>query len=464
MKTRRPEETASPGWMPAAEAAGALGVNRATLYAYVSRGYVRSQPAPGATRQRWYARDDVERLRGRAEARHDPDKAAARALQWGVPILESAIALIDGERLYYRGHDAVVLARTRSIAEIASLIWTGGFERAFPGPVDPLGVDGQASAGELSFLPRAQTALAAASERDPGAYDLRQDSVALTGWRILQTLTQVGTSLEPRGTRRLPAFRRPRPRSRRSARPGNSGKALQTEVSIRRERAGRQQDAPAIEQTLASAWAVSARGVDILRSAVILCADHELNVSSFTARCVASAGATPYAVALAGLAALGGVRHGGASARVESMLESVQSLRQVRSAVGERLRRGEPIDGFGHPLYRDGDPRATALLGLLADRYGASAELAFVDEFSRAAISLLREKPNIDFALAAVARVLRLPAGAPLALFAIGRTIGWIGHAIEQYSTGLLIRPRAKYVGAPPLAANTQRERSLTEV
>ena len=60
------------------------------------------------------------------------------------------------------------------------------------------------------------------------------------------------------------------------------------------------------------------------------------------------------------------------------------------------------------------------------------------------------ERPNLDFALAAAARVLRLPAGAPLMLFAIGRTIGWIGHAIEQYATGQLIRPRAKYVGVVP--------------
>jgi len=71
-------------------------------------------------------------------------------------------------------------------------------------------------------------------------------------------------------------------------------------------------------------------------------------------------------------------------------------------------------------------------------------------KFEAAANALIRDKPNLDFALAAVARVLRLPAGSPLMLFAIGRTIGWIGHAIEQYATDQLIRPRAKYVGVPP--------------
>ena len=109
-------------WIGAAEAAGLLGVTRATLYAYVSRGYVRSQARSGSSRERGYSRDDIERVRRRTEERRDPDKAAARALQWGVPVLESAITLIDAGALYYRGHDAAALARFRSVEEVASLI------------------------------------------------------------------------------------------------------------------------------------------------------------------------------------------------------------------------------------------------------------------------------------------------------------------------------------------------------
>jgi citrate synthase len=181
------------------------------------------------------------------------------------------------------------------------------------------------------------------------------------------------------------------------------------------------------------------------------CADHELNVSSFAARCVASAGSHPYAVVIAGLAALEGPKHGGASTRVESMLDSMRTVRPLRAAMAARLRRGEPIDGFGHPLYRDGDPRARLLLDLLDERYAKSGEYRFVREFARAAAETTGEHPNVDFALAALARVLRLPAGSPLMLFAIGRSVGWIGHAIEQYATGQLIRPRARYVGVPPV-------------
>jgi citrate synthase len=395
-------------WIAAAEAAAALGVSRATLYAYVSRGYVRSQPTAGASRARGYSREDVERLRRRAEARRDPDKAAAHALHWGMPILESSIALIDGTNLYYRGHDALDLARSRSIQEVASLIWTGRFDAGFHTPAAPRMAE-RREQDDLPFVARAQSRLAAAAARDPRAFDLRATSTAQCGWHMLQLLTAIAT------------------RSRAVA--------------------------PTIDRALGRAWKVNASGIDVLRAALILCADHELNVSSFTARCVASAGSNPYAVVVAGLSALEGTRHGGASARVEAMLDSARRTTQPRTIVNARLRRGEPIDGFGHPLYRRGDPRAIMLIEMLRERYARSPELMFVLGFRDAAASAVHEEPNLDFALAAVSRVLKLPLGSPLTIFALGRTIGWIGHAIEQYATGQLIRPRAKYVGVVPAAA-----------
>jgi citrate synthase len=393
-------------WLTAAEAARALGVSRATLYAYVSRKLVRSQARPGAARERGYAREDVERLRRRTEERRAPDKAAARVLQWGLPVLETSISLIDGDRLYYRGHDAVELARTRPLQQVASLVWTGGFDAALP----PLQPARQPRVDEsLPFIARAQAQVAVAAVHDPSAFDSRAESVAQCGWRILQSLTCAAVPTRP------------------------------VEATI--------------EQTLAAAWRVGARGADLLRAALVLCADHELNVSSFTARCVASAGATPYAVVLAGLAALGGARHGGTTARAESMLAALRREPDLRRAVAARLQRGERMEGFGHPLYPQGDPRAAALMGWLRERFARSAELAFVQKVAAAATAATGMHPNVDFTLAALARVLRLPPGAPLAVFAIGRTIGWIGHAIEQYATGQLIRPRARYVGALPVVS-----------
>src|ERR1051325_867537 len=112
-------------WLSAAEAAKRLGVNVTTLYAYVSRGFIRSEPSAGKSRARRYRREDVEHLRSRNEERRDPGKAGQRALHWGVPVLESSFALIADGRLYYRGHDVAELARPRTVEEGGSLLWTG---------------------------------------------------------------------------------------------------------------------------------------------------------------------------------------------------------------------------------------------------------------------------------------------------------------------------------------------------
>src|SRR5262249_27623121 len=274
-------------WMSASDACRVLRITPATLYAYVSRGFVRSEATRSASRQRRYSRDDVERLRRREEGRRDPDRTAAATLRWGLPILEPAITLIADNTLFYRGHDAVELARTRSVAEVAALIWTGTFDDPFAGRVR-LPKLTSAGDGRLPFTARAQRALAVASAHDHTASDLRAPSVALPGWRILWLLPSVAAAAAPAG--------------------------------------------PPIEQALADAWRVERRGLAALRAALIVCADHELNVSSFTARCVASAGSTPYAVVSAGLGALEGVRHGGISLRVESMLTAIRRAPGVRVA------------------------------------------------------------------------------------------------------------------------------------
>src|SRR5262249_29157283 len=148
-----------------------------------------------------------------------------------------------------------------------------------------------------------------------------------------------------------------------------------------------------IEEVLARAWQVPPGGMDVLRAALVLCADHELNVSSFTARAVASAGSHLYAVVIAGLAALEGPKHGGAGARVESMLGSMRRARPVSAAIAARLQRGEPLDGFGHPLYPAGDPRATTLLELLGERFSRSSEYVYVVRCVDAVAAVTGERP-----------------------------------------------------------------------
>ncbi len=388
-------------WLDADEAVEALGVSRATLYAYVSRGRIRSEAAPGGERRSRYARDDIERLLARSRERRNPEKAAEQALHWGLPILESAITLIADGHIYYRGHDAGTLARERSIADVAALLWTGTADGRVLGP-PPRTPAAPRTRDGVPFIAAAQSALALASAGDPLAYDLRPRTVAQTGWRILWLLTRLAAG---------------------------SGRAGET-----------------VDATLASAWGAP-RSAELIRAALIACADHELNVSAFTARCVASAGASPYNVVIAGLAALEGTKHGGATARFDAFWDTLPRKADLRAAFTERLRRGEIIEGFGHPLYPGGDPRAALLLAMLPKGKTAT----FARELAAAAKAVIGEAPTVDFALVAVARALKLPNGAALTLFAIGRTIGWIGHAVEQYEADAIIRPRAKYVGATPL-------------
>ena len=392
-------KTGDDAWLDTEEASRLLGVNRATLYAYVSRGRVRSEPVPGSRRRR-YAREDLERLKARAAERRNPEKAAEQALHWGLPILESEITLIADGRIYYRGHDAALLAREHSLADVAALLWTGEANGALLQAPSRISAE-RVARSAMPFVPRAQAALAVAAAHDPAAYDFRAHAVAQTGWRILHLLASVAAGANAGG----------RP----------------------------------IDATLAHSWKVPAHA-DLLRAALILCADHELNVSTFAARCVASARSSPYGVVIAGLAALEGTKHGGTTARIESLWDSLARARDIEHALAGRLRRGEPIEGFGHPLYPGGDPRANLLLEMLPRTRNA----AFAANLAAAGRAILGEAPTLDFALVALARAVGLADGTALTLFAIGRAIGWIAHAIEQYAQEAVIRPRARYVGETP--------------
>src|ERR1041385_6831684 len=315
-------------WLSSETAAERLGVSRATLYAYVSRGLVRSTATPGHPRQLRYAAEDIDALRSRGEERRDPSRAPERALHFGVPVLESAITLIENGHLYYRGHDVGELARTRSVEEVAALIWTGSVESDFAATQLHV-VAGTKTSEGLPFVSRAQSVLPLVAARDSLAFDLRPKAVAQTGWRILNLLASIA--------------------------------AESSELE------------DTIDETLHRRWVPrTPHAAELLRAALIVSADHELNVSSLSARCVASAGANPYPVVIAGLAAIEGAKHGGIGARVETMFDEVRRARDVRKALGERLRRGEPVVGFGHPLYPGGDPRAKVLMEMLAKRFPKS--------------------------------------------------------------------------------------------
>ena len=185
-------------------------------------------------------------------------------------------------------------------------------------------------------------------------------------------------------------------------------------------------------------------------AALVLLADHELAASTVAARVAASVRADPYAVVSAGLAAVSGTLHGGASLGIEDLLREIDRPDRAASVVGPRLRRGERLRGFGHRLYPAGDPRARVLLDRLRAAAAGSPRLEVVEALLETTTGRGLPEPTVDLALAALAHVTAMTRGAGEAIFAIARTAGWIAHALEEYDRNTPIRPRAIYTGPSP--------------
>lgn len=397
-----------PTHFSAAEAAAELGVNLPTLYAYVSRGLLRSE-AEGRSRRRRYLAEDIWLLKQRKQHRRDPGKAAQEALHWGLPVLESRLSVIHSGRLYYAGRDVVTLAQTCTIEQVAALLWMGDLNAPFPDELLALPEWKTLSdvAADLPPLEGLQLFLPVAAAHDPLAYDIRPASVQRAGARVLRLLAAAAVASRP--------TRDP------------------------------------IAQVLQRRWAPKTPDVAaLLQAALVLYADNGLNPSSFTARCVASAGSTPYALVAAGLAALQGSKHGGACERAQGLLEEVREARGAHRAVMTRMRRGESLPGFGHPLYPAGDPRGAFLMQLIAEHRPKSPEVKLALALTEAVRELMNEHPTVDFGVVTLCRALGLPPGAALSLLGVGRVVGWIAHGLEQYQEGREIRPRARYAGDLP--------------
>ena len=198
----------------------------------------------------------------------------------------------------------------------------------------------------------------------------------------------------------------------------------------------------ALDQRLASGWSLNGDCAAALRRALVLLADHELNASTFSVRVAASTGAPVAACLLAGLSALTGPRHGGAGAAALALLGDAER-RGPAVAVRQTLTAHRHLPGFGHPLYPLGDPRAAALFEILPG-------YALADDLCAEVENVCGLRPNIDFALAVLTRLGNLPDDASFRLFALGRSIGWVAHAVEQFGDDKLIRPRAQYTGVLP--------------
>ena len=405
--------------LSAREAAELLGVKLPTLYAYVSRGLLRSLPGAGGGRVRRYLRADVDALRERSRG----SAAAAGALRFGEPVLDSGITEMTAQGPAYRGQLATRLAQEGVPFEsVAELLWTG----ELPGapPEWPVPETAPRLAGLARLLPEdappasvRPLVVAAWASRDPGRFDPRPEAV-LPRARSATRLLAASLGL-----------------------PGSP------------ERASAAWRAPCIAGAVLTAFGVEPTPArrQATDGLLVLMADHELNASTFAARVAASTHADVYASIQAGLATLSGPLHGGASDQVEALVREIQRPGDAARVVHDRARRGEQVPGFGHPIYRKtgGDPRAKALLEIAWELDADSDDVERVTALVTAMEGAGRPAPNVDAAAVALRAALGLPAGAVAGIFAVGRSAGWVAHILEQYESGQLLRPRARYVGPP---------------
>lgn len=379
-------------WLTTEQAMAQLGVRAQTLYAYVSRGLIHADPDPDDPRRSRYRAGDVSALQARKARGRKIADVAEGAIAWGEPVLTSSITTVSGGRLYYRGMDAVVLAETETFEGVARLLRgdDGVALRHTDRPVPP---------DAPSMRGRAFAALAARASRPLPASPQLDGDLAIEGATLLDILADAVIGVCQSGP---------------------------------------------IHERLGRAWGCGRTGCDLIRRALVLLADHELNASTFAARVAASTGASLSAAALAGLSTLSGPLHGGLAERVKALALQARIV-GPGEALAARPVHWPTAPGFGHPLYPLGDPRARALLG------GFSPSPA-LEGLERTMESATGERVNVDFALVALTEALDLPDDAPFALFAIARCAGWTAHAIEQITTGALIRPRARYAGPQPTA------------
>jgi citrate synthase len=397
-------------YLSAQDAASRLGVSLATLYAYVSRGRIDSRPGADG-RSREYSASDIEQLIGRRQAGRGAAQGAAHSLAWGLPVLETRISLIRQHGHYYRGESAIALAEAGArLEDTARLLWDCGDH-------DPFAVT--------------------PSRRWPDAV------TALLRQRNLPPTTRTAAALP------LLALDATHPHSSDPRHRRDYAAQLLRETTALL--CGARPGSHPIHQQIAASWQVEAAELpELVRCALVLCADHELNASAFATRVAASTGASLHAAVGAGLATLSGPQHGGATARAYAFIQEMLLETRPADRVRERLQRGDSVPGLGHPLYVEGDPRATILLKALRAIRSQPAKLPRILQLAGTTQSLCGLRPNLDFALAAIAAAYELGADAAMTIFAAGRMAGWLAHALEQQESGSLIRPRASYAGRMP--------------
>ncbi|CAN5537749.1 citrate synthase [soil metagenome] len=401
-------------FLDAKAAAKLLGVEVRTLYAYASRGLVRSMRAgPGLKRQ--YAKSDLERLKARSGARAGHGAVAAGALRWGEPVLDSAITQITSRGPAYRGRLATELAASGVRFEnVAELLWSGylpGEPISWPRAAFSLAHLGKLVPAAARPLEVMSLLVPLAGLTDPQRGDGRPDAI-VARCRLLVPLLAAALGW-------------------------SAGAAHVTRALA----------APTIATICARALGLADDAAPAISTVLVVLADHELNASSFAARVAASTDADPSACFAAALATVSGPRHGSAAETLARFADSIGSPERAAKTVRELRDRGEALPGFGHMLYPAGDPRTPPVLALARGSSNKRARTIIAIADAVAGSHRTPLYPTVDVGLAALVASLGLEPAAGSGLFAVARSAGWLAHVLEQRAAGFLLRPRARYTG-----------------
>lgn len=408
-------------YLSANEATALLGIRKQTLYAYVSRGWVRSV-AQDQRKERLYLLGDLERLRTRAQVRAGHESAAASAMNWGEPIIATSITEICSDGPHYRGYCAVELAQCEvSFEAVAELLWNGEMQE----PMRPW-ITTEPSSSMLALIegfPKqvAQTQLIEvfalvtlhlAMGRGPTEERVLGGRTFEAARQVIQTLAGCFGLLSPAS--KFVAMR-----------PGESLAAGLIKALGARDHPD---------------------NVGLLNSVLVLLADHELPPGTMAARVAASSGSALHSCIAAAIATSSG-------SQVARLFDQIDAFVGTKPAADELVTRatrlvegGAEVPGFEHPLYPRGDPRAYCMRALLKKRKSLPAAVEAICDYAEIMESSHGLKARYELILGAVCRALGLPRHSPSALFVLSRTAGWVAHVVEQRTHGHMLRPRAKYI------------------
>jgi citrate synthase len=412
----------SKDYLSAHDAVRLLDVRMQTLYAYVSRGWVRSITQPGR-KDRLYARADIEKMKARSLARSGHGAVAASAMHWGEPIIPTSITQITPEGPLYRGQLATQLARSGiPFEEVAELLWNG--ELGAPGLRWPRYV-------QTERLRRFAASIAA-----PASNDQLMELFALF---TMQLGLSRGNAAGQPGSGDTPAAAR---------------ELIQTMAGCfgygsQRRAFYQLRKGQSIVEGLLGALEIadSAENQAALNAALVVLSDHELSPSAFAARIAASSGATLHSCLAAAACTNSGVQIGRLYSQVEQCLARADTRGALFRRASELQARSLAVPGFGHPLYPQGDPRARLLLDLIQRRDGRSKRVDAIEGFIADVQERLGLYPRQELALVLLGIAMGLPKNTSGALFTLARTAGWVAHVREQRLAGTFLRPRAKFVG-----------------